>query len=363
MSRNLDSTLASALSDNLISPVILAALEFQSGTIYVWSGVGTIEFNGNTFIGVGSLGSISPVNEGSDIKADGMTIKLSGIGLSPLDVNNPQPTGVTPPIAIPSGQFLAWSYPQGIGTAVVSGTGQGFKNGTVGAIGTSGLQPGVTVFDRGTAQLTFGNFTVPNLPSGAVIQSIIPVFVGQSTITESDFTGGFGFPFPGPNFSGQYSAPNLIPSIGMTPEQVIENYSSTWWIAYSGDGALYEDTVNINFLGLAVYYTAPSNASTLINEAMADMQIGGDAKIWFGLLSGGEFVGNPYLIFSGLIDQPTVDISTQTASIEIALESRLTNLQRPTARRYTSADQHLKYPDDIGFAWVEFLNDIALVWG
>ncbi|MGA8109355.1 MAG: hypothetical protein WB974_07955, partial [Acidobacteriaceae bacterium] len=71
----------------------------------------------------------------------------------------------------------------------------------------------------------------------------------------------------------------------------------------------------------------------------------------------------PYLIFSGTVDKPTVEISGKTMSITLALENKLVNLQRACQRRYTAADQHLAYPDDIGFNWVEILNDIALRWG
>jgi len=80
-------------------------------------------------------------------------------------------------------------------------------------------------------------------------------------------------------------------------------------------------------------------------------------------MAAGAIIGAPYLIFSGAVDKPSVEISDQTMSITLALENKLVNLQRPSQRRYTAADQHIAYPDDMGFNWVEILNDIALRWG
>ena len=119
----------------------------------------------------------------------------------------------------------------------------------------------------------------------------------------------------------------------------------------------------VSFIGFAIYYTTATNAYSLVNDAVNDFQAGAPAQVYFGLMNNGALIGSPYLIFSGQMDQPIIDTSTETASITISLENKLSNLLRPTARRYTAADQHLQYPDDIGFNWVEFLNDIALRWG
>ena len=99
----------------------------------------------------------------------------------------------------------------------------------------------------------------------------------------------------------------------------------------------------------------------LYDAAMADIQLGAPATLWLALLSQGQVV-SVYQHFQGLIDQPTVSPGPDTITISIALENKMTNLQRASARRYTSADQHIAYPDDIAFSWVECLNDIAIRW-
>jgi hypothetical protein len=101
----------------------------------------------------------------------------------------------------------------------------------------------------------------------------------------------------------------------------------------------------------------------LLAECMSDIKPGAPAKLWFGGLSNGNIIGAPYLLFSGTMDQPSVSVGVDTISITLALESRMMNLSRATNRRYTSADQRLKYPTDIGFSWVEQLNDLSLRFG
>lgn len=183
MARSLDPLIQEGLASGLISPAILAQFTFRSGVQYVWSGIGNLVYNAQTFVGVGSLGGLGVVTEGTDVEAQGTTVSLSGID------------------------------------------------------------------------------------------------------------------------------------------------------------------------------------PTLYAECMTDIQLGAPAKIWFALLSNGVLLGAPYLLFSGIVDKPTVSTGADSINISLALENRLTNLQRATQRRYTAADQHIKYPDDTAFNWVEILNDQALVWG
>jgi hypothetical protein len=103
---------------------------------------------------------------------------------------------------------------------------------------------------------------------------------------------------------------------------------------------------------------------TLLNDSLTDIQVGAPAVVYFALVDQSlALIGTPYIVFRGKIDKPTVTPGIDTISISLALESPLTNLQRPNQRRYTAADQRLYYPDDTAFNWVEILNDIALRWG
>jgi hypothetical protein len=79
MARDLDSLLQSAITSGLIQPAFFCVLTFRSATRYVWSGVGEIVVDAQTYVGVGSLGKIGSVVEGIEVKADGTTLTLSGI--------------------------------------------------------------------------------------------------------------------------------------------------------------------------------------------------------------------------------------------------------------------------------------------
>lgn len=102
---------------------------------------------------------------------------------------------------------------------------------------------------------------------------------------------------------------------------------------------------------------------SLLAESMTDIQMGAPATIYFILLDGnGSIIGVPYPLYTGTVDKPNITIGTKTLSISLAIENRLSNLQRANMRRYTSGDQQLYHPDDSGFHYVEALNDVALIW-
>lgn len=354
MSRNLDTSLAAALPNTSIMPVVFAALTFQSGVVYVWTGVGDFVFNGNTYEGVGSLGKISSISEGVDVNAAGISVTLSGIGTEAVAPSSP-PAGISPPVTVPAGQYVAWSYP-----SAVAGYSDA-PHGTVDAQLTESTMvrysAGGDVFN-GT-HTVWSAFNTPTLPADAVIVGLYATAFVSGTPGGAFTNNSFGAPNtpPSSSFSGQYHQIVGTTLVGL--DAVTLNAG----MAASLEQPDFDQTLQVNNPCIAVYYTSASDAYSITNDAMLDYQLGGPAQVWFGLLDNGELIGTPYLIFSGQMDQPEVSIDTTTASITIALENRLVNLGRPTARRYTSADQHLSYPDDIALNWVEILNDIALSWG
>jgi hypothetical protein len=79
MPRVLTTAMQTALCAPVLRCALLASLQFADNTIYVWSGIGPITWNGNTYQGVGSLGSISTISEDSTVEAKNVTFELSGI--------------------------------------------------------------------------------------------------------------------------------------------------------------------------------------------------------------------------------------------------------------------------------------------
>lgn len=78
MSRFTDSANTSALSATVIRPFLLLELEL-SPYVYLWSGLGNLSWNGQTWVGVGTLGQISAIEETVSVEAVGATFSLSSI--------------------------------------------------------------------------------------------------------------------------------------------------------------------------------------------------------------------------------------------------------------------------------------------
>jgi hypothetical protein len=80
MPRNLPSPMLAAIQANSVQLAFLLDLQL-AGNIWAraWTGVGTLVWNGNSYLGVGSLGAIDDIQEGSEVKAEGTTVALSGV--------------------------------------------------------------------------------------------------------------------------------------------------------------------------------------------------------------------------------------------------------------------------------------------
>jgi hypothetical protein len=124
-------------------------------------------------------------------------------------------------------------------------------------------------------------------------------------------------------------------------------------------GAIAEG-VEVNAAGTVV--TLSGIDPTILNDCLTDIKSGATANVWFGAFSGGALIAR-YLLFSGVVDKPSVTVQAETISISLALENRLLDLGRATQRRYTAADQQIQYPTDKAFNWVEILSDAGFNWG
>lgn len=79
MSRGLSGAMQTAITVKVVRPALLVYLNFVSGPVYMWSGQGTISWNGHDFIGAGKFGGVSPITESKKISANGMQLSLSGV--------------------------------------------------------------------------------------------------------------------------------------------------------------------------------------------------------------------------------------------------------------------------------------------
>lgn len=78
MARDLTAGLIAALTAAKLTPVVFFEGEFSTGTLRLWSGVGSITWDGETWVGAGSMGGISAIEESSDVRAVGIACTLNG---------------------------------------------------------------------------------------------------------------------------------------------------------------------------------------------------------------------------------------------------------------------------------------------
>lgn len=79
MSRSMSADFLAAITSRSIRPAFFVEINFASGPEYLWTGNGTISWNGHSWLGTGSLMAISPIEEGADINARGISFSFSGI--------------------------------------------------------------------------------------------------------------------------------------------------------------------------------------------------------------------------------------------------------------------------------------------
>jgi len=125
--------------------------------------------------------------------------------------------------------------------------------------------------------------------------------------------------------------------------------------AISENGEVQANGVTVGLSGLS---------TSLVASALTTAYQGRDLNVYIGVLdSAGAVVADPIKIFAGKMDVMTVEDSGESAEITITAESKLIDLERSRARRYTSEDQKIDYPNDKGLDFIAGLQDKAVVWG
>jgi len=77
--RELTTETSEALDADVVRPITMVKLELDSSTIAVHSGLGTVTFGGQDYLGVGTLGTVSNMKEASTVAPTGISLTLSGI--------------------------------------------------------------------------------------------------------------------------------------------------------------------------------------------------------------------------------------------------------------------------------------------
>lgn len=142
------------------------------------------------------------------------------------------------------------------------------------------------------------------------------------------------------------------------------NWASLTW---TGVGTLagfsaVEETTEFSPKSVSVSLSGVSSANIALVLAAAKQ--GRQATIYFGLLNAaGTLVADPYRLFTGWLDVPTINDAGETATISITYEAKSIVLERAQGRRYTHEDQQIDYAGDLGFEYVAGLQDQIITWG
>ena len=143
-----------------------------------------------------------------------------------------------------------------------------------------------------------------------------------------------------------------------------------------------EETSEMSVKGATI--TLSGIPSELISLALSTPYQGRIAKIYFGTFQQGSILqetGNYILLqdgskinlesmakgfnelFSGYMDQMNIEEAGDTATIELAVENKLIDLERARVARFTSGYQKAVYPGDLGLDFIEDLQDKKISWG
>ena len=77
---------ASAATAPIATPVVLVELDFASGPIRAWTGLGPLDWAGVTYEGMGTIGAVSDIEETAELRAVRITLTLSPVPQEVVDI-------------------------------------------------------------------------------------------------------------------------------------------------------------------------------------------------------------------------------------------------------------------------------------
>ena len=122
-----------------------------------------------------------------------------------------------------------------------------------------------------------------------------------------------------------------------------------------------EETTEIAAKGASL--TLSGVPQEVLSLALTQPYQGRKANIYFGNFTTGTSAANLTQIFSGYMDQMNIEEGPDTCTVQLTLENKLVDLERPRVARFTSAYQKTVYSGDLGLDFVEDLQDKEIVWG
>jgi hypothetical protein len=301
--RTLPADIATRLGNEEVRPFYAVEMEFDSDQVNLWTGNGTIVIDGKTYIGTGLAMEISDVEETAQIEAKGLTITLSGIASSILSL------AITEPY---QGRACRVYY------------------------GMHVAQRGRDTFDGswdtlGTGWSADSNGDLTGTP-GSITRAVSEDALTNGSIYEIDFT------------------------VALTSERLVLRAGDIVGTAFA----------SITESGSYSFTTTAYGADLTIQKTSAFDGTVSDISIRQLVTYDGAAVTAPRVmveVFSGYMDTMDIQESGDTCTIQLAVENRLIELERPRIRRLTNEDQQSRFPGDLGLEFVEAIQEREIYWG
>jgi hypothetical protein len=146
--------------------------------------------------------------------------------------------------------------------------------------------------------------------------------------------------------------------------------SITWnghtWTGVGSFGGIsaVQEGATIEASGITLSLSGIDNA--LLADVNQNLQLGLPVAVYLGLFdvaSPTSLLPDPLVAWTGAVDQPTVEVDGATATISINCEHRLVDMNVAVDRRYTHDDAQIDHPGDLGFQFVNSLQEVTLYWG
>ncbi len=132
---------------------------------------------------------------------------------------------------------------------------------------------------------------------------------------------------------------------------------------YTGAGTLLSvsqisEDAEISAKGISVKLSAID--ATILSYALTENYTYRPMSVYVGTVDGA--VVYSYKVFSGRMDVMSIVENGETAEVSLTGESRLIDLERPRVRRWTSEDQKSLYGGDLGFDFLNSIQEKEIVW-
>lgn len=142
------------------------------------------------------------------------------------------------------------------------------------------------------------------------------------------------------------------------------SWNSETWL---GNGWLkpiraFDESSEIRATGCEI--TLSGTITELLAYSLTDARLSNKGKVWLGLLDSSDtIISDPYQIFVGRLDVPTITTNETEMTLTLAYESELRGLERANEFRFTDQAQKAIYSDDKGFEYVSSVEKWDGYWG